>query len=257
MKISDILSIIESNYPTSLAYEWDNPGLILGDADREIKKILVSLDVTEDVLEEAIANNADMILSHHPFIFSEIKQINTSSKTGRILLKAAENKIALAAAHTNMDSAEDGINARLCRILDITNEKTIEENEKYPGLGIGRIGKIEKQTLKEFLKKVKNALNTPYLRYSGDTEQIIETAAVGSGSCSEIIPEAIKKGADVIITGDLKYHTCLDYASKSFSIIDAGHFPTEKIATDMFCEILDNSGAEVIKSSQKDIFNIF
>ena len=257
MKISDILSIIESNYPKDLAYEWDNPGLILGDENRNIKKALVSLDVTQEVLNEAISNKAELIISHHPLIFSGIKQINSSSKTGRIILKASEHKIALIAAHTNMDTAKQGINTRLCKILSIQNSEIIEENKDFPGCGLGRIGKIEKTTLKEFLKKVKQTLNAGYLRYSGDPDQILQTAAVGSGSCSDIIPQAIKKGADVIITGDLKYHTCLDYCNKNFSIIDAGHFPTEQIVKDMFYEILSNCKIDIIKSSQKDIFNIF
>lgn len=249
MILNDIINKIEMYFPLSLACEWDNSGLILGDRNREIKKCMVSLDVTEKVLEEAIENNADLIITHHPLIFSGVKKINSDTAIGRMLLKAAENKIALYAAHTNMDMAEYGINAKLSEIFNMKNTFVINED------GLGLIGDIDKMPLSELLKIIREKLDTPFLRYSGNENQLIGKIAICSGSGSEIIENAIKNGADCVITGDLKYHTSLDYTSDSFSIIDAGHFPTEKIAMDMFCEILKD--VEVIKSSQKDIFNLF
>lgn len=252
MKLEKIIEKIDACYPPNLAYDWDNPGLILGDKSREINKIMLTLDVTEQVLNEAIEKGANLIISHHPLIFSGVKSITADSHIGKILLCAAENKIALFAAHTNMDTAADGINTRLAAVLGIENTSIIEQSGENSGLG--KIGDIEPQTLESFCSLVKARLATPFVRYSGNKNQLIKRVAVGSGSCSELIPKAIKMGADTIVTADLKYHTCLDYASDSFSIIDAGHFPTEQMAREMFAEIL--KGEDICISSQTDIFNM-
>ena len=249
MKLEEIIKKINAHYPPSLAYEWDNPGLTLGDKSREITKIMVTLDVTRSVLREAAEKGANLIISHHPLIFSGIKSITPDSHIGDMLLFAAENKIALFAAHTNMDTAENGINTRLAEMLGIENALIIEPNGENTGLG--KIGGIKPQSLECFAEFVKKKLNTPFVRISGNRNQLIKKAAVGSGSCSELIEKAIDMGADTIVTADLKYHTCLDYASDSFSIIDAGHFPTEHMAQEMFAEIL--KGEEIIFSSQQDI----
>lgn len=254
MQLKEIIKIIESHYPRHLAYDWDNPGLLLGDEQRNIERVLVALDITESVLDEAIKKGADCIISHHPCIFSGVKKITTEDFIGRILLKAAENKIALYSAHTNMDTAECGINEKLKEMFGLENSEVIEANESDPSAGLGRIGDIKPITLKEFLVKVKSVLRTPNLRYSGDEDQIIKRVAIGSGSCSELISEAKRKGADTIITGDLKYHICLEHTSNEFCIIDAGHFATEIIVTDMFSDILKDIGIEVIKADQEDIF---
>ena len=254
MKIEKIIEKINAEYPPELAYEWDNPGLILGDKSKEAEKIMLTLDVTEEVLNEVIEERANLIISHHPLIFSGIKSITPDTRTGKILLRAAENQIALFAAHTNMDKALNGINTRLSQLLNLKNDQIIEPDNNFKGAGLGKIGDIDETTLFEYCNKIKKLLNTPFLRVSGNINRHIKRVAIGSGSCSELIPKAIEMGADTIITADLKYHTCLDYASDSFSIIDAGHFPTENIVKEMFAEIL--KGENIVFSSQKDIFEI-
>ncbi len=256
MILKDLIEIIERSYPKNLACEWDNPGLILGDFEREVKKVLLSVDVTEDILLQAIKKDVDLIISHHPFVFSGLKQINSQSVQGKILLRAAENKIALYAAHTNMDAAPDGINKTLSDMFFLKNSTVIEPKQENKNAGLGRIGYIEKTTLELFLEQVKKILDIPFVRYSGNDLQIIEKVAIGSGSSSDLIQKSIELGADTIITGDLKYHTCIDYASDNFSIIDAGHFATEKIVLDMFFDVLKNSNVEIIKAKQEDIFKL-
>lgn len=254
MLIKELVKLIEDHYPKYLAYEWDNPGLILGDMEREVKRVLLSLDVTENIIDEAISKGADCIISHHPCVFSGVKKITTEDYVGRLLLKAAENKIALFSAHTNMDTAEFGINEKLKEMFELKNAEIIEINPDNPTAGLGRIGDIEPVTLGEFSEKVKKVLKTPVLRYSGDESQIIKRVAIGSGSCAELIGPAKAKGADTIITGDLKYHICLEHTNNGFSIIDAGHFATEIIVREMFSDILKDTGLEIIKGTQQDIF---
>ncbi len=256
MLLKDLTNIIEENYPIGLAYDWDNPGLILGDWTQNVDKVMVTLDVTEDVLNEAIECGCQCVISHHPLIFGGIKKIDTSSKNGRIILNAAQHNTALYAAHTNMDTAPGGINKKLSDMFHLKNSEIIEKNIAFAGAGLGCIGDIDKISLRNFAILVKRILHTPYVRLSGNPDQTINRVAVGSGSCSELIPAAIGMGADVIVTGDLKYHTCLDYAGEDFSIIDAGHFPTEHIVGEMFADILKNADVEVVCSSQRDIFKI-
>lgn len=255
MLLKEIISIIHKHYPPQLAYEWDNSGLILGDPDRNINKLLLSLDVTPATLEEAIEARADCIISHHPFLFSGIQSITANSFHGKIILKAAEHKIALFAAHTNMDTAPQGINQKLSKLFGLKNSVAIEGNTQIEDAGLGQIGTVEPTTLLALCQKTKELLHVPHLRFSGEPNQIIHKIAIGSGSCSELIPNAIQLGADVMITGDLKYHTCLEFASKDFSIIDAGHFPTEQIAIDMFYQLLRDCDIEIVKSKQTDIFH--
>lgn len=257
MKLKDIINIIEKNYPPVLAYEWDNSGFILGNRDNEIKKCIVTLDITDSVVDDAVKNGANLIISHHPIIFSGIKKINTDNNIGKILLRCASHNISLYAAHTNMDTAQNGINVKLAAIFNLADTVIIEPNSDYKGCGLGVLGHISPISLCDFLGEVKDNLNTPFVKYSGFENQIISSVAIGSGSCADLIPAAKSLGADTIITGDIKYHTALDYSSYEFSIIDAGHFPTEQIVRDMFSDILINADIEIIKSNQKDIFKIF
>ena len=254
MKLKEIISLIENYFPLDYAYEWDNSGLQIGDINQEINKILISLDLTEENLQYAVNNKIDCIITHHPLIFSGIKNITADTKTGRMILTAIENKISVYSAHTNMDVAPEGINTFLCRIFNMKNTEIIEPHPCYENTGLGKIGDIAPISLSCLMEEIKDKLNTPAIRYSGDENQIIKKVAVGSGSCSELIPQAIKLGADTIITADLKYHTCLDYASNNFSIIDAGHFPTENIIKEIFFNILSKTDIEIIKYNQTDVF---
>lgn len=254
MKLFEIIEKINSHYPPCLAYDWDNPGLIFGRKEQTVNKILVSLDITEEVIKEAAQKSANLVISHHPLIFSGIKSVNEDTRVGKILLFAAEHNISLFCTHTNMDTAENGINTYLAKLLNMENTEFIEKNPDFENAGLGKIGTVTPTTLASLAKKVKTVLNTPFVRICGNEEQPIQKIAVASGSCSELIPTAVSLGADVIITGDLKYHTCLDYTSETFSVIDAGHFPTENIVKNMFAEIL--GGENIVFSSQKDIFKI-
>lgn len=253
MKAYEIAKIIESAAPKSLAYEWDNVGILCGDGEKEIKKILLTLDVNEFTVNEAIENKCDMIISHHPILMDGIKRIDFSTSLGRMLKNLIQNEIVVFAAHTNMDTAENGINKVLADIFELNNIKILEENGENTGLG--RYGSLKSTvTLKEFCEITKSKLNTPHIRVSGDLEKKIKTVAVASGSCSDIIPTALRKGCDVIITADMKYHNAMDSAESGIAVIDAGHYPTEIIVMDIFEELIKNTGIEIVKSKNKDVF---
>ncbi len=248
MKLKEITAKIEEEFPTETAYEWDNAGLIFGDGESEIKKVMTTLDVTESVAEQAVNWGADLIISHHPLIFSPTKKINNESEIGRILLTAAKNGISIYAAHTNCDVGKNGINARLAEIFELEEVEPLEEN------GLGRIGNLARDMgLEEFAAYVKNKLATPYVR-AGGGKGSISRVAIGSGACADSIVTARKKGADVMVTADMKYHEMLSAAACGIAVIDAGHYPTEVCAKKIFAEIISSCPVEVKEANTEDIF---
>lgn len=254
MKLKEIIEIIEKEYPRELAYEWDNPGLFFGKADNEIKKVIVTLDVTPEVVEQAISQNAQLILSHHPMVMSGVKTLSDGSMISCMIEKIVKNNISIYSAHTNMDTAKNGINQKLAELFGLENVEILEQDKPYDDCGLGRIGDLSKETdLYAFCEVVKEKLNTPFVRVCRENRKI-KRVAVASGSCSEYVPTAIKKGADVIITADMKYHHCIEFVFDGISIIDAGHYPTEIIVKDMFSDLLKDCGVEIVKANVSDIF---
>ena len=218
--------------------------------ERPLSLIILGGDGT---VNEAIQNNCDMIISHHPILLGGIKRIDFSTSDGRMLKNLIKNEIVVFSAHTNMDTAKNGINTVLADLFELTDAKILEENGEETGLG--RYGNLQKSvSLDEFCETVKTKLNTPHIRVCGDLKAKIKTVAVASGSCSDIIPLAKEKGCDVIITADMKYHNAMDSIFSGISVIDAGHYPTEIIVMDIFEKLLKNTEIETVKSQNKDIF---
>ena len=251
MRLDKIVELMEREFPLSDAYEWDNCGLLLGDRKRDIKTALLSLDVNFAVAEEAIRCGADLILSHHPILFDGAKRITADTPEGKTVLALLENKICVYAAHTNCDVGKNGINAKLATLFEISDAEPLEEN------GLGRIGNLASPvSLAEFAEKTKRILNTPFIRFCGDSSAKTERVAIASGACADSIPTAFEKGADVIVTADMKYHDMVNYSELGISIIDAGHYPTEIIVTDIFYGLLKDTGVRLIKSQIPDIFKL-
>ena len=250
MKLKNIMEIIENFCPVSLAYEWDNVGLMIGDKEKNVEKIIITLDVDKNTVKKAINTGCDLIISHHPLFFRPLKNINYSYSKGKLIRDIIKNDIAVYSAHTNMDVCANGINKilaeKLCLFdIDILDKKT----------GLGRIGYIKEYIRTEDLaKKIKKYLDIPFLRIAGDKNKIIKKAAVACGSCSELIPMAIEQGCDAFISGDIKYHEALDNTEEGICIIDAGHFYTEVFVKQIFGELLKNCGIQILYSDSCDIF---
>ncbi len=257
VKVKDIIEKIERFAPRELAYEWDNTGFIIGNREKEVKKVFLTLDVFKETVHEAIAMGADMIISHHPILFKGIQVIDYDTQDGYIVSELIKNDIALYCAHTSMDCAQGGINDVLANKLGIIDAKVIQQNEKFDGCGLGRIGKISgEMTLREYAEFVKKQLNTPFVRVCGDLDKKISAVAVGGGACDDLIGDATVMGADVLVTADMKYHISQGAVCDGLLIIDAGHYPTEVFVTEIFEEIVDGMGLEIFKSTHKDIFEI-
>ncbi len=248
-KSKDIVRFIEEYAPLHLAEDWDNVGLMIGDLDSDIERVLLCLDVTETVVDEAISTNANMIISHHPLIFSGIKSINTEGGKGKIIKKLIKNDISVYSAHTNMDFTEEGVNyslAKQLKLSEITNLREYKtavpagkldiEGIEY---GLGKVGHLEKEkTLEEFISHVKKQLNISVLRVIGSAKHAVSKVGVFCGSFDGDYSGIIKEKTDILVTGDIKHHTALDINELGLCVIDAGHYATERIILPVLSEKL-------------------
>lgn len=216
-KVVDIVNLMKTLAPVELAEDWDNVGLLIGDSEREVNKIIVMLDFDKQGLEEALAVDADMIITHHPAIMPKL-----SSITDPLYLTLIENKISLCSMHTNLDSADEGVNQVLAETLGLSDIEPID----FDGL-FGRIGYVSECTLGEFIQTVKLALDIDHIRYVGSKKNIISKVAVVGGGGADFIPNAKIAGCDVYITADVKYHQAQLADKLGLNVIDAGHFETE------------------------------
>lgn len=254
MILRDIITKIEEQFPPELAYEWDNVGLLAGNPDRDIQTVLVTLDVNSAVAEEAKKLGADLIVSHHPILMQGIKSVRTDTEDGKMLSVLLKNDIAVYAAHTNLDVAPTGINAVLAEKFQLENIEILAD-EQPGGAGLGRIGEFkESMSLSAFAELCKAVLNTPAVRVSGNPAQSVKRVAIGSGGCGDYIPIAKAQGADVMLTADMKYHPAINAVLSGISVVDAGHYPTETVAMDIFESVLKDLPIKICKSQNKDIF---
>ena len=228
--VADILSYIETIAPPYMKEDWDNVGLLCGRKDREVTRILVALDPFRNVIEEAIARKADLIVTHHPLIFRDkIMALNEDTETTRNLLTLVEHRIAAINAHTNLDLAPGGINDVLAAALGLENieiitpEGTDSEGRPY---GLLRSGTVAEQPLADFLATVKTNLKCDGLRYV-DGGKPVRKVAVGGGSCADGMYEALAAGCDTFVTSDIRYNQFRTAFELGLNLIDAGHFHTE------------------------------
>ena len=227
MKVNDVYNAINSLAPFSSAEEWDNCGLLLGSLNDECKTALVCLDITNEVVAQAVENNAQVIISHHPVIFDPLKTIDYNSKIAKLI----RNNIAVISAHTNLDIAENGVNDTLCKILNLT--QTAKTSDSFL-----RICECERfENGKELARFVKEKLNSHELTFT-DTNKPITRIAVCSGSGSSLAEDVISQKVDAFITGELKHNAMLDLFDAGICAVMAGHFSTEVVITKPLTEKL-------------------
>ncbi len=230
MLCKEVMSVIEESYPRDCALNWDNVGLLAGRDDKEVKRIYVALDADDDVVETAVRIHADMLITHHPLIFSGMKRITSEDFTGRRLLGLIQNDISYYAMHTNYDVR--GMAALACERLGMPDSLVLEVtrvSEDGTEEGIGRIADLDPVTLCSLCERVKKAFGLDTVRLFGDQTQMIRRAAICPGSGKSVIGQALKKGADVLITGDIGHHEGIDAMAEGMAVIDAGHYGIEHI----------------------------
>ena len=228
IKVTDIAKAIEDFAPLSLQEDWDNPGLQVGDRNMEVSGVLLCLDVTEDIIREAGKRDCNMIVSHHPLIFGGLKNLTGDTPTQRIVAGAIRDNIAIYSAHTNLDSAFEGVSYEMAHMLAMKDCRPLSPSRSGNGSqGLGIIGTVAPTPKLEFLRKVKETFAVKDLRYSAQTPRIVvRNVALCGGSGASLIKDAIRVGADVYICGDLKYHDFTSFGS-DILLADIGHFESE------------------------------
>ena len=233
MLCREIIQVIEATYPADAALDFDNVGLLAGRREKEVQKVYLALDATEAVINDAIRAGADMLITHHPLIFSPLRSVTDDDFVGRRVMTLIRNDMAYYAMHTNYDVlgmaalSEQMLGLRDTEVLDVTMVRDGREE------GIGRVGNLEREmTLEECCVDIKHKLHLGSLKVFGDMERKISRLAISPGSGKSAVAPAVAKGADVLVTGDIGHHDGLDAQAQGLAVIDAGHYGTEYIFID-------------------------
>lgn len=222
MKVKELLDYLLDLYPLDLSMPFDQGklGLQIGSINNPISKVILTLDVTESVIEEAIGKGANVIISHHPFIFEPLLQINYDSSLGQKIKKLLTHNLNVINLHTNLDVASDGMNDFLAKRLGLTEIEPLEIKSSHQVL---RAGLVEPQTLALFVQRVQKAFNEEVVRYVGNPSQIISKVGIVGGSGGTEINEAIFLGCHCFITGEIKHHSALMAQEKQIALIEVSH----------------------------------
>jgi dinuclear metal center YbgI/SA1388 family protein len=237
--IQEVIDIIESFAPLHLQASFDNSGLTCGDTCREITSVLLCLDVTEEIVNEAIGLGANLIISHHPLLFHGIKQVTPATGTERALILAIKHDIALYAAHTNLDVVERGVSGRVADKLHLSRREFLhDEGDSCPPCGYGIVGELDAPVeSRAFLLHLKEIFHCPVLRHTAIYSPFVRRVAVCGGAGASFIGAAIARKADVYISADFKYHDFF-LAGDHLIIADIGHHESEQFTKDIFHDLL-------------------
>jgi dinuclear metal center YbgI/SA1388 family protein len=263
--LKEVEGVLEGLAPRVLAESWDNPGLQVGDPHGRISTILVSLDPTLAALREASKIGAQLLVTHHPLIFRPISSVDLGSYPGNVIGEAVRGGVSIVSLHTNLDSAEGGINDILAGLLGLRDVEVLEKKSggapeqqvipaetKSETTGLGRVGNLpESVPLSVMMTKVMEALGAERpLRQIGAGGDLVRRVAVVGGSGGSLVALAAERGAQILVTGDVTYHQALEAVRLGLSVIDGGHFLTERAAMRVFAKrlkaILLSEGWDVV-----------
>lgn len=244
MKCREITAKIEARYPKRYAMEWDNVGLLAGRSDKEVKKVYLALDATDEVIDEAVRVGADLLITHHPLIFKGLKQVNDDNFISRRVLRLIQNDISYYAMHTNYDVM--GMADLAGEILNMKDPEVLEVTAEDVQEGIGRVADLEEElSLEACGEFVKETFHLPNVKVFGDPDMRVRRIAISPGSGKSMVGAALVKGADVLITGDIDHHEGIDAVAQGMAIIDAGHYGIEHIFVEDMKEFMQNHVPEV------------
>ncbi len=236
--VADLIAFFDAFAPPALAESWDNVGLLVGHRDQPVRRVMTCLTITEESALEAVERQADLIVSHHPLPFRPLKRLTDETGEGRLLLRLIAARIAIFSPHTAFDSAEQGINQRLADGLQLTQVAPLVV-PVGGGPGAGRYGRLlAPLPLSELVARVKTLLNVENAQAVGNLEQSIQTVAVACGSAGEFLAAAHAQGCDALVTGEVRFHTCLEAESRGMGLVLAGHFASERFAVEQLAEVL-------------------
>ncbi len=239
LTIATVADFLERFAPAALAEDWDNVGLLVGDKDQAAMRIMTCLTIAPATLAEAIAEHADLIVAHHPMPLRPIRRLTTESHDGRLLLRLAGAGIAVYSPHTAFDSAREGINRRLAEGLGLIGIEPLTPSANDSDVGVGRMGRLPApMRLDEMAKHVGHFLRVERLQIVGAAEAMVTTVAVGCGSAGELISLAKQRGCDAFVSGEARFHACLEAESDGIGLILAGHYASERFAVEQLALVL-------------------
>lgn len=263
MKIRDVVSAIEEFAPLRLQDSYDNSGLIVGRYDDEVHGVLLAVDVTEEVIAEAQHEGCDLIITHHPIIFTPLKRLNSSTYVERCVEQAIRHGIALYACHTNLDSTFEGMSWRVGHMIGLDNMSVLEPRPNEPNVGYGVVGELGAGVEPtQFMRHVGELFGVGAIRHSDipTKEFSIRRVAVCTGSGRSLIDEALRSGADAYITADLRYNDFM-MGENRMILVDIGHFESEFCAINIINDVLSkkmcNFAVRKSESSRNPVHYLF
>ena len=242
MKNRQITDAIEQFAPKTLAEPWDNPGLMIGSLSDECSGVIVALDLTKDVVNQALQNGCNLIVTHHPFFFTAIKSIDTDESKGEIIKDVLKNGLTVYSAHTNLDECEEGLCITLAKLLGGSN---LEPD------GIGVLCDVDEMPLKDFAKHVASTLKDDSVKYTGEDDKVIrKMLCICGGGAGDSAYAHAKDVADVFVTGDFKHHLYVASENDDFPIVEFSHYHSEIIVENLFERIIAPLGVKIVKAKQ-------
>ncbi|MDO4186496.1 MAG: Nif3-like dinuclear metal center hexameric protein [Bacteroidales bacterium] len=246
MKIKEIVDALERFAPLPLQDGFDNAGMQVGLTDADCAGALLCLDVTEEVLDETISLGCNLVVSHHPLIFKGIKSLTGDNYVERCVMKAVKHNITIFSAHTNLDNAVNGVNFKMAEKIGLTHVEVLDPRaDGWLNAGAGVVGELPEPEAEEaFLRRIKQTFEVGCVKHTALTGRQIRRVALCGGAGAFLMPEAIKKGADVFITGEIKYH---DYFGRAEEILlaEIGHYESEQYTKEIFKKIISEQFPEV------------
>ncbi len=251
-KVKDITAVIEQFAPLSIQENWDNSGLCIGSPEAPVTSILLGLDCTPELVDEAIACGADMIVTHHPLIFSGLKKITPENIVGEAVIKAIKAGISIYAAHTNADKVIAGVSGAMAARLGLKNVQILDEDGEGTGLGV--VGDLpEPISAEEAIALVKGRFSLKAMRTSRPLEGKISRVAMCGGSGGSLISAAARSGAQLYISGDISYHNF--FTKEGFMIMDIGHYESEIEIVDILFSLLKKNFPTFAVRITQNIYN--
>ncbi len=240
-----LVAYLDSLFPIRLAEKWDHVGLLVGDSERIVRRVMCCLTVTPRIVEEAVRERVDMVVSHHPFPFHALQRIVEGpdkepvggSIDGGMMLNLIEGRVAVYSPHTAHDSGHNGVNAQLAGMFGLGGIRPLVPDTEDPGVGTGRIGKLpQPASLLSLVHFLKERLSLPYCHYVGEPGSRVQTLAVCCGAADDFIATARSNGADVLVLGEARFHACLEAESLGLALLLPGHYPSERFAMDRLAD---------------------
>lgn len=250
MKLQDICTVLERLAPLQLQDEWDNSGLQVGFPQTEISGILIALDITEQIVDEAIEQECNLIVSHHPLLFKGLRQVSDATYQQRCVVRALAAGISIYSAHTSLDNAPGGVNHKIAAMLGLQHLRWLSPKEGFDA-GSGLVGDLpEPEADRAFLRRVKDTFGVQCLRHSAPDGRLIRRVALCGGAGAFLLGDAVRARADCFLSGEFHYHDYFE--NRGVLLAELGHYQSEQFTQDLLLEYITTEcpGLRVVKTAQ-------